>query len=224
MITVPIRENDINDLHARYKMPDLELRTKHNLTYLLNLSEIAKSLKVSPDSLAKYLGNGLSTMTKYSEKNRELQINGLHGKDLIMKEVRKFIKEYILCPTCDYPELDYLPKKKAMKIKCRACGFSGKADLDDKINKIIHQYEINNPKNAIKIKEKIKERALKEVTVEQSETASPEQSIDFKFEFDEDDDVIDMPSDDEWVTDCSPDAIEARRQEIDSEALKKIFQ
>lgn len=201
---INIRESDAFDSHARYRMPDLELRTKHNLTYVTNLSEICKALKIETGALSKFLGNALNCMSKF--KNKELQLNGLHGKDAIMKQIRAFINEYVICPGCDLPELDYYAKKKGLRRICRSCGLNQKCDVNEKVYKIIHLAELSNPsKKIMKATPKVGEEKVKKVKSE--------------FELPDDDDI-------EWGTDTSPEAAEARKKEIfeSSSVLKDLIQ
>ena len=233
-----MKENLVNirndtDEFARYRMPDLELRTKHNLTFVLNLKEISKALHVDHKALAKSLAQSLSTGTKFLEKSDEFQINGLHGKEKIMLEVRNFIKNYILCPTCDLPELTYLPKKKLLGIRCMACGWRGKGDLNDKILKIIHQSELTKPKSKTmknKVIEKMDKIVNENTKQKQSKQKKSDQPFQNEFVFDSISNSVqhhnneNSEEDDDWAMDLTPEAVEARRlQEINSQTLKDLF-
>lgn len=142
MTTLNIR--DIDDPFERYQMPELEIRTKNGITYLVNAELLAKALHTQPEYMAKYFSQTLGTMSKM--KKAELQINGNFTKPDLLEHLRGFIKKCLLCPECDLPELEYVAKKSSLKSKCQACGHKVKLDLDDKLFKAIHLHELAGKK------------------------------------------------------------------------------
>jgi translation initiation factor 5 len=102
---------DVNDVFWRYKRDQIRVqhyKTNGSETKLLNLSEIAKSLKCSEDRLVQYIKK--NTGCTYANN----RLRGLHSVQDIEKIIEKFVLRYILCPTCKLPEL--------IKNQCQACG------------------------------------------------------------------------------------------------------
>jgi len=142
---------DQNDSFARYKMPEFEIRTKNKITYVMNLINVSKALKINPLYIVKYIGQSVSTKSRYDEKTNEWQLNGIHDKRILMINLRKFIKECILCSKCGLPELDYKIVKNVLLYQiCRACSCSYKCPFNG-IFKYIHQIEsqLNDKDNKI---------------------------------------------------------------------------
>lgn len=104
---------DSNDPHYRYKREKIKtLFNNKDSTTLVNITQIAKQLKVDPSQITNYLqkkcgmtifGISIRSKNKISEENIENQIE-------------KFIKEFVLCPKCKLPELK--------DGGCNACGYS----------------------------------------------------------------------------------------------------
>lgn len=152
-MTLNIRNND--DPFERYKMPDIEFRIKHqgnyHNTYIINLLKISKAINISHKVLTKFLGISLSTQAKFNEDTKELQLKGTFTYEVLLKTLRQFIDDYILCDICTYPELNFIVKKKKLFTKCRACG-NRKECIGDRIHKIIFVEVSENPLKYQKIK------------------------------------------------------------------------
>ncbi len=100
------------DKFYRYTMPDLELKHETNFTVIVNVDKVVKSLKRSKESLYKYIGIKLSTMT--TSKG----IRGQWSYDDIRRVVASFIKDVVLCSHCSNPETEW----RGNKLGCYACG------------------------------------------------------------------------------------------------------
>jgi hypothetical protein len=120
-MSIPIRKIDINDLHARYKMPIPELK-------LQNIDDISKALHIPSDIILTYFKKSLGTH----------KFNGQFSYHQILATLYNFIEKYILCENCKYPELKYCAKKNTLRTKCLACGHNILVSLNDPIWKKIH--------------------------------------------------------------------------------------
>lgn len=130
---------DCEDAFERYKMPELSLRFKHqgqyNSTFITNITELSKSLHISIDAIVKFFGNALNTQCKII--NGELSLKGNFTKNTLKETLREFINLYILCKNCNLPELEYISKRKYLAVRCKSCGSSFDADLDDRVYKTL---------------------------------------------------------------------------------------
>lgn len=126
-INLASRETNINDKNYRYKINALNVKCMgkqdNYTTYIMNSEEIATILKIPSEYYGKYIGYSLSCPMKMDKENKCLSFKGDYKKDIITKYFMEFVKTYILCPTCDFPET-YLCKNAEKKLsqKCNSCG------------------------------------------------------------------------------------------------------
>jgi hypothetical protein len=60
--------------------------------------------------------------------------------EIMLQKLDKFIRMYVICPNCKYPELIMSPEgKKGLKSICKSCGNTNKHDAQNKAGKIILQ-------------------------------------------------------------------------------------
>src|SRR5690606_2899986 len=104
---------------------------------------IAKALKVPVCSLIKHYSLELRTQSKWDMQL--MQLKGTFDYETLLKILRKFNRNYVICPQCDLPEFEYVVKNKKMKRKCCSCGFRELCDMTDKIFQNIHTYYSENP-------------------------------------------------------------------------------
>lgn len=150
--------HDQNDIFARYKMPILEIRVKNGITYVINLVNVSKALKINLVYIVKYIGQSLSTRSTYNYGTNEWSINGKYDNKTLMIHMRKFIDECILCSKCGLPELDYKIYKKVLYQVCRACSCNYKCPSDGIFNYIYKTIESDTKKVTlpnVKINDKI---------------------------------------------------------------------
>jgi translation initiation factor 2 beta subunit (eIF-2beta)/eIF-5 len=195
---IPIRDSD--DPFDRYTMPDLEYRNKHqgqyHTTVISYLSKIAKALHAPIDLIVKFFGLKLSTRSVYVTMNQELQLKGSFDYDILMRTLRLFIKEYILCKHCGLPELQ-LCNKRVLYMKCGACGHKDACDMSDRIYKVW--------KDTLPLVTCAKNVSNVDVVTEE---------------------VAHIEDTDEWQVDISPEAINERRtiMEGNSKVMKYLIQ
>lgn len=208
-----INIRDVEDSFERYQMPILETRIKHqgqyHQTYLLNLQNVAKSLKVDLGCLVKYFGWSFNTIAKLNQATGEIELKGTYDDATLLKTLRKFINQYVLCRKCTLPELDYVPKKNMVGVLCRACGYKCTNDLTDRVYKIMYQSLVDNPpsKNGTTILKK-QDPTFDDFPLVDDDHNNHNNDIDIN-----------------WISDISNEAIEARRQETigQSRVLDKLL-
>ena len=133
MNTIPIPCNDdtLKDPFYRYKRSELKIDKCSNYLKLDNLDQIAKQLKVDQqiiiNNIRKYLNCSIKII------NEKVCISGKSEND-IDNMLEKFIVENIICPKCNYPELELNYNT------CNSCGHS------------INKYEENHDEKKLKIK------------------------------------------------------------------------
>jgi len=142
----------IEDPSYRYKMPKLTTRIEGRgngiKTNMVNVCDIARSLKTNPAYITKFIGGELGAQSKYSfeedqkgKKEEKSIVNGAHETSTGQQLIDKFIDKFVLCPNCKLPETDMRVKKGFLCAKCKACGWSGDLDNGHKLVKFILQNE-----------------------------------------------------------------------------------
>lgn len=148
--TTLINIQNIDDPHARYKMPKLNSRIKEKgkfaETFVSNLAEVAQALKVDLRALLKFVESSLGSQFMLGRGTSEDQkdtssyyIKGRFSYETLYQALRGFIDQYVLCTKCGLPELEYkseIKEKKAIR-SCKSCGYSIRIDPRDRIYKLL---------------------------------------------------------------------------------------
>jgi len=123
------KDSALSDPEYRYKIANPIISVggkKGNKTTLFENSEYY-SEKIGLPSIffGKYIGNKISCPSLVDKEKKCLSWKGEYTKKQIESYLKDFIKIYVLCPDCDYPETDlYLDDKKLIGRLCRSCGMS----------------------------------------------------------------------------------------------------
>jgi len=141
-----------NDPSYRYKMPRIQTvvegRGNGIRTVIINMNDIAKSLKRPADYPTKWFGCELGAMSKYDPKTGRATINGNHSQQQLIQLLEEFIQKYVLCPNCGLPETDLFVKKDDIKQDCKACGYNKSMDMSHRLTKsILHSPPAEMPKS-----------------------------------------------------------------------------
>jgi translation initiation factor 5 len=129
--------NNSNDINYRYQMPKVSFKNSGNgngkFTIINNMDEIAMAINSPPEIIYKYIS--FSFGSAYNEKDKS--INGYHTN--IQDIIFDYINNFVICFTCNIPELNYYlekinAKKYNLICKCSACGTIHKLKNTNKIN------------------------------------------------------------------------------------------
>jgi translation initiation factor 5 len=141
----------------RYKMPALitkvEGRGNGIKTNLVNLAEVAKSLKVPIEYPLKFFGAELGAQTQFKKIKGEQRaiLNGSVTTKDLQQLLDKFIEKFVLCPRCSYPEIHIVVTKKGILFSdCSACGEHRQMDNSHKICTYITKHPPEVPKSVAK--------------------------------------------------------------------------
>jgi translation initiation factor 5 len=128
--------NSIDD-NYRYKMPKVSIKYGGNgngkFTIINNINEIADAINSPPEIICKYIS--YSCGSGYNDKDNT--ITGHHNN--IQNIIFDYINNFVICTTCNIPELNYFlekisAKKSNLVCKCSACGTIHKIKSSNKIN------------------------------------------------------------------------------------------
>lgn len=123
------RESALTDPEYRYKISSPVISVggkKGNRTTLFENSDYySEKLNVPSSFIGKYIGNKISCPSSIDKEKKCLSWKGEYTREQIETYLKDFIKIYVLCSNCDYPETDmYLDDKKYLGLMCRSCGSS----------------------------------------------------------------------------------------------------
>eukprot|EP01089_Gocevia_fonbrunei_P003959 TRINITY_DN1391_c0_g3_i1.p1 TRINITY_DN1391_c0_g3~~TRINITY_DN1391_c0_g3_i1.p1 ORF type:complete len:418 (-),score=120.89 TRINITY_DN1391_c0_g3_i1:49-1302(-) len=148
---LPINPAKANDPFYRYKMRQLIVQIvgkgKMIRTSLINLDDVSRDLQIPPDYIPNFFAKYIGATAKYDPKKPERErgsISGEYDAKELSDYLKKFVKIFVLCPNCEYPEFDYIPATKNVRMKCKSCGWKGDVrhlEMDEKFKR----YVCNNP-------------------------------------------------------------------------------
>lgn len=123
------RESALTDSEYRYKIASPIISVcgkKGNRTTLFENSEYySEKFGVPSIYFGKYISNKISCPLSIDKEKKCISWKGEYTREQIELYLKDFIKIYILCPECDYPETDlYLDTSKLVGQLCRSCGKS----------------------------------------------------------------------------------------------------
>ena len=115
---------DANDANYRYKMPPLQTKIEGRgngiKTVLMNIPDVAKHLHTEPSYATKFFGMELGALSQYDHKRNVGIVHGVHQTKELQNMLNKFIREFILCPKCKLPEMQFKvhQKRNVLLQKC----------------------------------------------------------------------------------------------------------
>ena len=122
------KELTLSDPNYRYKIsqPVIKVSGKkgNRTTWFENSEYYSEKMGNCPSIFfGKYIGNKISCPSNFDKDKNCLCWKGEYSKEQIVSYLKDFIKIYILCPDCDYPEtIMFLDQKKIINLNCKSCG------------------------------------------------------------------------------------------------------
>lgn len=121
------KESSISDPNYRYKILNPIITTTgkkgNRTTWFENSEYYSDKLGCPSIYFGKYIGNKISCPSNFDKEKNCLSWKGEYNKELIELHLKDFIKIYILCPECDYPEtFMQIDNKKLIWLECKSCG------------------------------------------------------------------------------------------------------
>uniref|UniRef100_A0A7S3G2K8 Translation initiation factor IF2/IF5 domain-containing protein n=1 Tax=Palpitomonas bilix TaxID=652834 RepID=A0A7S3G2K8_9EUKA len=123
-----------NSVNARVKLPKLKAQVEGRgngvKTWIANMQDICRSLRVPGLYATKFFGTELGTQSTYDEKTGRAVVNGAHDPVKLGPIIEEFQKRFILCSKCGSRETNIKVDKKAKEayIVCTACNGTSRVD------------------------------------------------------------------------------------------------
>jgi len=114
------------DPHYRYKIdaPLYEIKKKKGaiITCFTNSEIFASAIEIDHMLLIKIIGSELSCQSSIDKDLKYGVFKGLFEPSQINSIICNIITSYLLCQTCDKPEVVLYKKKRKLRQLCKACG------------------------------------------------------------------------------------------------------
>jgi len=230
-LTIAIDPSCQSDPFYRYKMRQLQVQVIGNgkmvRTSLTNLEDVSKDLNLPPAYIPNYLAKVIGAQAKYDKKKPERErgsISGEYPLPELSDHLIRFIKEFVLCQKCRYPELTYSGQgnKKDVRMACRSCGWKGLLSSAKDINEKFRRFVINNPppksasiapKKAVPAAETVKPNGGGDTQQQQAGTTSSSNNNKVASE---------KKKQDDWSIDTSDEAAKERMETLVPDRLKGL--
>lgn len=185
----------VKDDHYRYTMEKMitkiESRGNGIKTVIVNMTNVAKDLKVPADYPTKYFSAVLGASNE--SKDGKFVIKGSFTQTHLEGVLQEFIRKFVLCPKCSLPETDMTVKGDMVHLDCKACSHHAVVDPREKLVKYIVAHPPPKQKSYVH-KTTQDAEAVQKATAGKTTTTTQ----------DDDDDV-------EWSTDISAEAVKKRQ-------------
>ena len=109
-------------------------------TVIPNMVEVSKALCRPPAYVTKYLGMELGAQVQMYPADERYIVNGQFTAERFQELLHGFIKKFVLCASCKNPETKIRLKKKAIEMRCGACG-----NVFSPVPHKLQTYIMNNP-------------------------------------------------------------------------------
>lgn len=104
-----------------FTVPKAEVINVGNKTIIRNFKYIVERLNREPKLLMKYFVKELAVPGIIDESG-SLVLQGRFSLMIINKLIERFVKLYVICPTCGSHYTELHREGKVFKLKCLACG------------------------------------------------------------------------------------------------------
>ena len=107
---------------SRFELPRLVIERVGTKTMIRNFKQLADVMRRDPRILMRYLLKELGTSGNYDEESGILVINAKVSAATLNNLIQRFVKTYVICPTCGAPDTRLERRGKTWVLVCEACG------------------------------------------------------------------------------------------------------
>ncbi len=106
----------------RFEVPKAQVIHVGSQTIIRNFKEITDRINRDPQLVTRYLLKELATAGSYDPSSGTLKINIRVTANSLNTLLERFVKTYVICPTCGRPDTKLTKQGKVFILKCYACG------------------------------------------------------------------------------------------------------
>ncbi|MET1129093.1 MAG: translation initiation factor IF-2 subunit beta [Thermoproteota archaeon] len=107
---------------SRFELPALAVERVGRRTIIRNFKQLADVMRREPRVLMTYLLKELGTSGNYDEEAGMLALNVRISTSSLNSLIQRFVKTYVICPTCGAPDTRLVRRERAWILICDACG------------------------------------------------------------------------------------------------------
>ncbi|MCE4617449.1 MAG: translation initiation factor IF-2 subunit beta [Desulfurococcales archaeon] len=106
----------------RFEVPRVSIIHQGSHTIIRNFREIALRLRRDPQILLRYLLKELAAAGNYDDESGIARINIRVSSKSLNTLIDRFVKTYVICPTCGRPDTRIVKRGRTWILVCEACG------------------------------------------------------------------------------------------------------
>ncbi len=106
----------------RLELPRLQVERVGGKTIIKNFKQICDVLRRQPRLVMRYLLKELGASGNYQEESGMLTLNVRVSAATLTTLIQRFLKTYVICPTCGAPDTRLEKRGRAWILICEACG------------------------------------------------------------------------------------------------------
>ena len=106
----------------RFELPRLVIERVGTKTMIRNFRQISNVMRRDPRIVMRYLLKELGTSGNYDEDSGILVINAKVSAATLNNLIQRFVKTYVICPTCGAPDTRLERRGRTWILVCEACG------------------------------------------------------------------------------------------------------
>ncbi|MET1102291.1 MAG: translation initiation factor IF-2 subunit beta [Pyrodictiaceae archaeon] len=107
---------------SRFELPRLMVERAGSRTIIRNFKTLTTVMRREPRIVMRYLMKELGASANYDEQSGQLVINVRVSTASLNTLIQRFVKTYVICPTCGAPDTRLERRGKAWILVCEACG------------------------------------------------------------------------------------------------------
>ncbi len=107
---------------TRFQVPRLQVERVGTKTMIRNFRELTNVLRREPRLVMRYLLHELGASGNYDEETGILTINVKVSSTTLNTLIQRYVRTYVICPTCGAPDTRLERRGKNWLLICEACG------------------------------------------------------------------------------------------------------
>jgi translation initiation factor 2 subunit 2 len=108
--------------HDRFVVPEVQLLTEGNKTFIKNFRQIVEKLARDPKHFLKFIVNEVGTAGIIDEQSGRAILTGVFTKKAVTDAIDAYTKEFVICKTCARPDTTLDKQARQAIVVCQACG------------------------------------------------------------------------------------------------------
>ncbi|MBI4362147.1 MAG: translation initiation factor IF-2 subunit beta [Euryarchaeota archaeon] len=104
----------------RFEVPQVQVQREGTKTILKNFADICDRLNREAPHLMKFFVGVVGT--KGAPDGPRLSLTGSFTDDVLQRAVATYVKDFVMCPSCNRPDTHLIKEERLTYLRCDACG------------------------------------------------------------------------------------------------------